>query len=127
MKIYNRTDIRPEIKGINDVKNKTIEEAFQNQTLRPIIKMQHNLLVAYFGAYIVSSKSKFDVMSNLKKNEFIRNVFKKDNTFKAELKGIIIGQFTLDEYQTYCRHKSDFNKRILTMVEQRITSVLKEF
>ena len=41
---------RPEIPGIiND--NTLPLEKFQNETLRPIIKMQHNLLVMLFEEY----------------------------------------------------------------------------
>ena len=56
MNLYNRTDIRPIIEGINDGLNKSIEEEFQNETLRPIIKLQHDLLIAFFKEYISTKK-----------------------------------------------------------------------
>jgi hypothetical protein len=62
-------------------------------------------------------------MSNLKKIEFVENVFKKDNAFKTELKGLVIGHFTIEEYTIYVKYKNDVNKRILTMAQQRISSV----
>lgn len=116
----NRTDIRPNIRGINNIENKTIKESFQNKSLRPILKLQHDLLIAYFKTYISSKKSKFENMSNLQKIKFIKNVFTKDNTFKTELKGLIIGHFTIEEYTIYIQFKREFNKRILTMAEQRL-------
>jgi hypothetical protein len=120
----NRKDIRPAIKGINTVLNKSLEEDFQNKTLRPIIKMQHDLLVAYFKEYLIAKKCKFEALSNLKQQDYISTIFKKDSAFKLELKGLIIGHFTTDEFAIYSKSKSDFNKRILAMIQQRIISVI---
>ena len=47
--VIDRKNIRPIIKEISTTLNKTVEEQFQNKTLRPIIKLQHDLLLAYFG------------------------------------------------------------------------------
>jgi len=121
-----KRDLRPTIDGINDSLNKTIQEIFQNITLRPIIKLQHDLLVAYFKNYLIAKRINFDSMSLEKKTEVIHGVFKKDNAYKSELKGMIIGHFELDEYENYKDYKSDYNKRILTMVEQRLVSVVNE-
>ena len=122
-----KKSIRPIIEGINAITNKSIEERFQNETLRPIIKLQHELLVSYFKNYLISKKFKFQGVSNLKKLELISTVFKKDNAFKSELKGIVIGHFTTQEFTLYCNTKSDFNKRILTIIQQRITSIIDVF
>jgi hypothetical protein len=119
----NRKDIRPVIKGINIILNKSLEEDFQNKTLRPIIKMQHDLLVAYFKEHLIVKKCKFETLSNFKQRDYITAVFKKDSAFKLELRGLILGHFTTDEFATYSKSKSDFNKRILAMIQQRITSV----
>jgi hypothetical protein len=122
-----KKSIRPVIEGINTISNKSKEEHFQNETLRPIIKLQHDLLVVYFKTYLISKKIQFKELSNLKKNEIISTAFKKDNAFKSELKGMILGHFTVEEFTVYSNFKSDCNKRILTMIEQRITSVIQLF
>ena len=122
-----RKDIRPVIKGINTILNKSVEERFQNETLRPIIKLQHDLLVAYFKEYLLTKKFRFDEVSNIKKNEFLTTAFKKDNSLKIELRGIVIGQFTTDEFAIYRTNKSDFNKRIMAMIQQRIFSLIALF
>ena len=122
--IVDRKSIRPKIKEINTTVNKTVEEKYQNQILRPIIKLQHDLLLAYFQAYLIKINCQFDQLSELKKKQFIAAVFKQDNTFKSELKGIVIGQFTTEEFAIYYERRSDLNKRILAMIEQRISSVI---
>ncbi|MDG1477031.1 MAG: glyoxalase [Vicingaceae bacterium] len=123
----NRTEIRPIIKGLDLKTPNSVEEKFQNETLRPIIKMQNDLLVKYFSDYLLSKKCRFNNLSELKQAEFITAAFKKDSSFKSELKGMIIGQFTVLEFTIYCSNKNDFNKRILAMIHQRITSVISLF
>jgi len=122
-----RKELRPIIKGLNTADNISIQEQFQNKTLRPIIKMQHNLLVAYFKEYLLNNKFKYNEATEIKKIVFISAAFQRDYAFKSELKGIILGQFTVAEFNLYTQHKSDFNKRILTMMQQRIVSVIELF
>ncbi len=123
----NRKDIRPLIEGINVVKNKSPEEIFQNLTLRPVIKMQHELLLAYFGEYLRSKKCKFKDLRESGRQDYIGKAFRKDIGLKLELKGMIIGQFTTEEFADYIKNKSEYNKRILSMVQQRIISVKDSF
>jgi hypothetical protein len=120
----NKISIRPSILGINDSHNLSFEERFQNKTLRPIIKLQHEILVAIFHEYLIVKKCNFELLSNSKKLDFIFKVFNRDNTFKSDLKGIIIGHFTTEEFSDYCCNKSEFNKRILTMIKERLISVI---
>jgi hypothetical protein len=122
-----RTDIRPIIEGLDLKTLNSIEEKFQNETLRPIIKMQHDLLVKFFSEYLLSKKCRFDNLIQIKQKAFIDAVFKKDSSFKSELKGIVLGHFTVIEFTIYCSNKSDFNKRILKMIQQRIVSVIELF
>ena len=42
-----KKSIRPEIKTIASTEGMSEEEKFQNETLRPIIKLQHDLLLNF--------------------------------------------------------------------------------
>ena len=53
-----RVKIRPIIQGLGSKVPNSTEEKFQNETLRPIIKMQHDLLVKYFRSYLLNKKCK---------------------------------------------------------------------
>ncbi len=44
--------LRPTIKSIVIQENTSDEEKFQNSILRPIIKLQHHLLLHYFEHYM---------------------------------------------------------------------------
>ena len=118
-----KASIRPAIKNIGSMENKNPAERFQNITLRPVIKLQHELLIAFFQNYLKKKKIDFSGLSELQKNEVISKAFKNDNLFKTEIRGLVIGHFTLEEYNTYQTIAADSNKRIMAMIEQRLQSV----
>ena len=119
-----KKSIRPEIPAIGSQENASPEERFQNETLRPIIKMQHRLILAYFKNYLVRTKLEFDQFSEFKKKEAISKAFSKDMQFKTELRGMIIGHLTTEEYQIYLGMSATLNKRIGNMLQERLISTI---
>lgn len=122
----NKKSIRPNIinKSINDAMTK--EEQFQNEVLRPILKMQHRILILIFKEYIKNRKVLFAEISNAKRKFFIENSLSKDISFKSELKGMIIGQFTEDEFEFYTTISTDVNKRIMNLLKERFLTSITE-
>ena len=51
------------------------EELFQNMVLRPIIKMQHSLLILRVKSYFKSKRVIFNLMDNKKRTEAIVQAF----------------------------------------------------
>lgn len=98
------------------------EEAFQNQTLRPILKLQNDLLVQVFINYAVKQKNVFFAFSPEKKLTYIENAVHRDIKFRNSLKGIIIGLFTIDEFLIYIENSSNLNKRMMNMLIERLKS-----
>ncbi len=96
------------------------EESFQNTVLRPIIKMQHDLLIAYTKQYIASKKHDFILLNLEKKLQYISSCLEQDQSFRAELRGIVIGQFSVDEYGQYCLMSNAINKRMLSIIKERM-------
>ena len=115
---------RPTIEKALVSEKMTAVEKFQNTTLRQIIKMKHELLIAYFNHYLASQKFDFKDLSEFKKIECIERTFSKDSQLRNEIKGMIIGHFTLDEFSIYKNFIKESNKRILTMVKERILNTL---
>ena len=115
---------RPIIENAIVSENMTTAEKFQNSTLRPIIKMKHELLIAYFEYYSTIKILDFKDFTEFKKVEFIESAFSKDSQFKNEVKGMIIGHFTLEEFAIYKNFTKELNKRMITMIKERILSTL---
>ncbi len=98
----------------------TGDEYFQNKTLRPVIKFQNDLLLAAFRNYIQKHKGSFHDLVTERKLRFIENAIQRDIKFRNSLKGMVIGQFTLEEYETYIQNSSALNKRMMNMVIERL-------
>lgn len=117
-----KKQIRPEIPSITKTENFNTEEKFQNEVLRPIIKLQHELIVCYFEHHLEQNKIKMNELSTIQKKELTRKLFKGDTRLKTELRGFIIGLFTVEEYKEYLSLPSQLNKRINNMIQQRVDS-----
>ncbi len=107
------------------LEDSTPEERFQNETLRPILKFQNDLLLAVFKNYAVQQKSVFFTLSLEKKTEYIDKAIQRDMKFRNALKGMIVGLFTLSEYNIYIQNSSKLNKRMMTMLIERYKSQLQ--
>ena len=101
-------------------------EKSQNEVIRPIIKMQHNLLISFFKNYLQKRKIDFSVFPEKKKRSKISSVFKTDNNYKNITLGFVLGQFSMDEYKFYADYSSEINKRILQIIQQRIKDSISE-
>ncbi|MEZ7496771.1 glyoxalase [Leeuwenhoekiella aequorea] len=115
-------DIRPEIPSAKINDQMSAEEHFQNATLRSIAKLQNDLLVEAFRNYITKHKNVYYNLTVEKRMAYIENAIQKDIKFRNSLKGMLIGQFTLDEYRTYIQNSSALNKRMMNLVRERIQS-----
>jgi hypothetical protein len=117
--------IRPEI-TIELIGVKNEDEQFMHETLRPILKFQHQLIVQFLkneqNLPLESLNGK--QRSNSEKRTLITNFLQKNNKLKATLLGFAIGMFQQSELATYFLNKKAIDKRIIEMI---ITRFLSEF
>ncbi len=116
---------RPVLKGLI-LENSAEVEFFQNKTLRPIIKMQHEVIVVFFKNCLLNRKIK---VKELKERELLKIIsvfFSKDNTSRNQLLGIVIGQFSIEEFQFYIKYRSEIHKRIVQIILQRLKDSIPE-
>lgn len=114
--------MRPEILSAKVNPQMSADECFQNKTLRPVVKLQNDLLLAVFRNYVAKHKKVFYDLSIEKKLDYIENAIHKDMKFRNSLKGMIIGQFTLEEFDLYIQNSSALNKRMMNLVKERLKS-----
>jgi len=119
--------IRPLIASAKIMPEMSDDERFQNQTLRPIIKLQNDLLLASFKNYIKKMKNTFYELKLEKRMEYITKAIQKDVKLRNSLKGMIIGQLTVDEYEIYIQNSSALNKRMMNMVIKRLEDQIQYF
>ncbi len=117
--------MRPEIHSAIVSTSMTEEECFQNKTIRPIAKLQNDLLVEVFKHYIKKHKNVFYDLPIEKRLDYIETAIHKDMKFRNSIKGIIIGLFTIEEHSLYVKNSSALNKRMMGIVKDRLKSNLQ--
>lgn len=116
-----KLDLRPIIET-KEFENSTVEERFQTQTLRPILKLQNELLLGLFKNHIIESKNTFYDLNPEKKTLFIENSLQKNLALKNKLLGLTLGMFTIEELEVYSTQINLYNKRIISLIVERIRS-----
>ncbi|MDZ7878479.1 MAG: hypothetical protein U5L45_12445 [Saprospiraceae bacterium] len=121
MREENIIKLRPVIE-LNTAESMPIE-TFQNTTLRPILKLQHDLLFQVFRHYITSRKNAFLDLKTGKRAVYIHDTLKADLKFKNRLLGIIIGHFTVEEYAFFQENETELVRRITELLIKRLQSM----
>jgi hypothetical protein len=86
---------------------------FQNEVLRPILKLQNDLFIASFKNYSAKYNKDFNSQTTEKKLNH-RKCDSKDSKYRNTLKGMVLGLFTIEEYSFYIKNSSNLNKRMMT-------------
>lgn len=118
-------EMRPDLNSEVVLEKTGSEEHFQNSTLRPVIKLQRDLLIEAFKNYTRKHKNAFLKLSVEKRLLYIENAIQKDIKFRNSLKGMVIGMFTIEEYQDYTENSSALNKRMMSLVKESLQNNLQ--
>jgi len=101
-----------------------IEEQFQNEVIRPIIKTQSDLIKLLVLNQIKIMKVVFSELNQLKKEKHLRSLLQQNQQFKREIIGIVIGQFDIEEIKLYFSMQKEMNRRIVQIVANRMVDQL---
>lgn len=121
--MQDKINLRPQL-DIVIGENQSLIEQFQNQTLRPILKLQNHLLLSLFQAYALLHNLNLHSVSREKRTLLIQQSISKDAALKNLLVGTIIRMLTSGEADYYNTNSKEVNRRIATLIMQRIDSQL---
>lgn len=99
-------------------------EKFQNLTLRPILKLQNELLTQFFQNQLIDKKIHWEKLESNRRREVIHATFQKEISFRSFTIGLVCGHYNDQETKFYLQHKTELNKRIISMSIERIGSQL---
>jgi len=116
----NKILIRPIIESINQSASINPNEVFQNQVLRPILKLQHDIIIFIIAKALLRRENKFDQLESSEQEEFISSLLSNDIVLANQLKGIVLGMMTIEEMIIYKTEERLLNKRIMSMLKKRI-------
>ena len=119
-------NLRPSIKT-QEITDNLIPEWFQNNVLRSIIKFQHSLLIHYISQQKLLFKSLAQSDTEEQARELISIFIQKQSAVKNQLIGFITGLLTNEEFSSYLENQSEFNRRIIQMISQRLFDSREEW
>ncbi len=97
-------------------------EQFQNQTLRPVLKQLNNLIVSYFRHHYPKRKVTFARLTETDKLAYIERAMREDTRLRLTLTGMVLGQFTSDEWAAFVPLEAELSRRIQNLIIQRLQS-----
>lgn len=119
-KMINKADLRPKLE-IPKLSTTTPEENFQNEILRPILKLQNEVLIGYFRDYAAQYDKNLQTATGTGKRDFVTERLQKDSVLKNTVIGMIVGLLTPSELEVYLKNRRNYNRRITAMAAERIT------
>jgi len=94
-------------------------ERFQNETLRPILKLLNPTILRLVADRLARYGTGFAKMDPADQERRLRNLLKEDSRLKRTLLGAVVGHLTEDELDTYLAHEDEVRRRIVPMLLQR--------
>lgn len=113
-------DLRPHIPSAETEGTKSLEH-FQNEVLRPIIKFQHDFILAYFQNHPHFHKIISEKGTRIAFQEKINHFIGDQVNVKNQLIGSVIGLMVEKELKFYFLNATEINKRIFHIICQRVS------
>lgn len=117
---------RPVISSAHVGIQTTVEEAFQNTTIRPIIKQQHSQLIRITKSRIEKKIKGFKELEKQDKVIRLTLLFSKDIALRKQFVELITELFTEEEQSQYFVIKKETNRRIHQIICERMLSSINE-
>jgi hypothetical protein len=100
----------------------SLEENFQNETLRPILKLQNDLIITLAQEFLKHRNVSWEKIKEKDPLQWLNLNIKRDIPFKNLMIGMVIGQFNGEELKEYLSFQKEMNKRIINMMMERIVN-----
>jgi hypothetical protein len=98
---------------------------FQHQVLRPLLKLQHPLLLATVADFTHDYRLPL-ARPDAELNAALTELLARNARLRATIVGLVAGHFTQEELAFYRPHRNELNRRLLDLVQQRILTSLPE-
>jgi hypothetical protein len=99
---------------------------FQHQVLRPLLKLQHELLVATATDFALDYHVPLAGAAPAEASRLLADLLARNTRLRATLTGLVAGLLTSEEFAFYRQHRSELNRRLLDLVAERIGRALAD-
>ncbi|MDO7854718.1 hypothetical protein [Hymenobacter convexus] len=91
--------------------------AFLHATLRPVLKLQNDLLLAVVADFV---RDHHIALRPTDQHQQLTELLSRNTKLRYTVVGLITGAFTAEEYAFYRPHRSELNRRLLEMALRRV-------
>ena len=113
--------LRPHIDTIKVSAESSVMEYFQNKTLRPILKLQHQSLVTTFEK-LTFGRFTTHFTTPKEKSIWIKTLLSNDAIMRNILIGMVLGMMTSEELSFFFEHQKVCRQRLVVMLVERLGS-----
>ncbi|MEM9896493.1 MAG: hypothetical protein AAF789_09005 [Bacteroidota bacterium] len=117
---------RPFIESIRRDLSVNDAEKLQNETIRPIVKKLHSLLMQHLAKSIASKGTDFKNYSPEQQRAYLEKFLTKDQSMINQIKGMILGHFSHEEFTLFYANRIETGKRMIAIVRKRAKEHLTE-
>jgi len=97
---------------------------FQHQVLRPLLKFQHELLVATATGFAHDYHVPLAGAAPTEASRLLTDLLARNTRLRATLTGLVVGLLTSEEFAFYQQHRAELNRRLLDLVAERLGRAL---
>ncbi|MES2589098.1 MAG: hypothetical protein V4622_08965, partial [Bacteroidota bacterium] len=83
---------------------------------------QNELVLSVFNHFLIENKIDFKSLERVSQSATIDNLLKQNSQVKQFYLGLICAFFSLEEFEFYTQNKKEINKRIISLLIERISS-----
>ena len=98
---------------------------FQHQVLRPLLKLQHAVLLATVADFAHDYRLPL-TSAEPELKPALGELLARNTRLRATLTGLVTGLLTQPELAFYRQHRNELNRRLLDLAQQRVLSSLAE-
>jgi len=91
--------------------------AFLHATLRPVLKLQNDLLLAVVADFV---RDHHIALRPTDQHQQLSELLGRNTKLRYTVVGLITGQFTSAEYTFYRQHRPEINRRLLELALRRV-------
>jgi len=99
---------------------------FQHQVLRPVLKLQHAVLLATVADVAHDYHLPLAPAEPTEATRLLTELLARNARLRATLVGLVVGLLTQPELAFYRPHRAELNRRLLDLAQQRVLSSLPE-
>ncbi|ALW84067.1 hypothetical protein AUC43_02495 [Hymenobacter sedentarius] len=93
---------------------------FLHATLRPVLKLQNNLLLAVVTDFVLDHHMALAKASPTDQERQLAELLTRNTKLRYTVIGLITGCFTDEEYAFYRQHRAELNRRLLELAQRRV-------